>query len=145
MQTPNPMPTDNAHELCAWFGYWAQFVILAVFVVLGAFYGAQGTEPGDETAGIVLVVAATLVAFMRLKAGFDGGDRGWGSFLFVDDMANLPLAVVVLTILGLVGLFVAATHDAGGLHDGGVALVLVAAWFVVMNIKRVFDTAETHH
>jgi len=144
MDAPNPMPAEDAHELCTWFGYWAQFVVLGFFVILGAFFGAHGGEPGDETAGVILALTAAAVAFMRLKAGFDGAPRSWESFLFVDDMANLVFAIVVLAILGLVGLFVAAAHDTGGLHNGGVALFLVAALFVLLNLKRVFDTAEAH-
>jgi hypothetical protein len=138
------MPAEDAHELCTWFGYWAQFVVLAFFVVLGAFFGAHGGEPGDETAGVILALTAAAVAFMRLKAGFDGAPQSWEDFLFVDDMANLVFAIVVLTILGLAGLFVAAAHESGGLHNGGVALVLVAALFVLLNLKRAFDAAESH-
>jgi hypothetical protein len=145
METPNPMPAEDTRELCAWFGFWAQFVVLAFFVILGAFFGANGGEPGDETAGVLLVVAASLVAFLRLKAGFDGGPRSWSSFLFVDDMPNLVFAIVVLVILGLIGLFMATAHQVGGLHNGGVALFLVAALFVFLNLKRVFDTAESRH
>src|SRR5258706_173325 len=110
-----------------------------------AFSSARGFEAGmNNRLRRGRIGAAVAVAFMRLKAGFDGAPQSWESFLFVDDMANLVFAIVVLAILGLVGLFVAAAHETGGLHNGGVALFLVAALFVLLNLKRVFDTAEAH-
>src|SRR5205807_5799375 len=111
--------------VCAWLGFWAELAVLGLLAVLGAFFSSADWAPGDYACGLVLSLAAIALAFMRLKSRFDGGRAAdWGSFLLVDDMANLVAVIIVFTLLALAGLFVAARFDHGGLHVGGVA------WFV---------------
>ena len=66
----------------------------------------------------------------------------WASFLLVDDMANLLAVIVIFTVLGLAGLFIAAGFDHGGLHDAGVALFVVSGLAVFLSMKHVFDKAD---
>src|SRR5476651_2191659 len=95
-------------SLCAWFGFWAQFVALAFAAVLGMVFAGGDAAPGDQTCGVVLVLGAVALMFMRLKNWFDYGSTGWSRFLLVDDMPNLIAMVVIFVILGVVGMNVAA-------------------------------------
>jgi len=129
-------------ELCAWIAFWAQLVVLAALAVLGAAFASKDSAPGDYACGLVLSLAAIALAFMRLKSRFDGAAVGGGSFLLVDDMANLVAVIVIFAILGLVGLFIAAGFDHGGLHDSGVALFAASGLAVFLSMKHVFDTRD---
>jgi len=132
--------------LCGWIGFWAELVVLAALAVLGAFYASAAAAPGDYACGLVLSLAAIALAFLRLKARFDGGAaNGWAGFLLVDDIANLVAVIVVFVVLALAGLFVAAGFDRGGLHDAGVALFVVSGLGVFLSMKHVFDTLDRRH
>lgn len=127
---------------CAWFGFWGPLVVLAACVIAGAFFASSDAAPGDYACGLILAIAALLLAFMRVKSRFDGGPAGWGGFLFVDDVANLILVIIVFVILGMGGAFVASGYGYGGLYEGGVALFAVSALGVLLSIKRVFDNLD---
>jgi len=130
---------------CAWIAFWAQLVLLGVFAVLGAFFASADRDPGDYTCGLLLSLAAIALALMRIKNRFDGGSAAWGSFLLVDDMANLVAVIVIFALLGLAGLFIAAGIDHGGLHDGGVALFGISGLAVFLSLKHVFDNLDRQH
>jgi hypothetical protein len=123
----------------SWLGFWVQFLLLGLFVVIGAFAASGAAEPGDYAAGIVLVVGAAALAFLRLKQRFDGGPPGWRSFLFVDNMKSLVVAIPLFAVIGLIGLFIASAWPSGSLHDGGLALFVVSGVIVFFDIKQVFD------
>src|SRR3981081_3216983 len=91
-------------EVCAWIAFWAQLGVLAVLAVLGAAFASEDSAPGDYTCGLLLSLAAIALAFMRLKNRFDGAAADWGSFLLVDDMANLLAVIPTFTITGVAGL-----------------------------------------
>ncbi len=132
----------ESSEVCAWIAFWAQLVVLAVLAMLGASFASADRAPGDYACGLLLSLAAIALAFMRLKNRFDGGAADWGSFLLVDDLANLLAVIVVFTILGLAGLFTAAGFDHGGLHNAGVALFAASGVAVFLSMKHVFDNAD---
>src|SRR6266853_3419160 len=132
----------ESRELCAWIAFWAQLVVLAGLAVLGAAFASEDRAPGDYACGLLLSLAAIALAFMRLKTRFDGAAADWGSFLLVDDMANLLAVIVTFTILGLVGLFIAAGFDHGGLHAAGVALFAASGLAVFLRMKHVFDQTD---
>src|SRR5690242_11432275 len=104
-------------RLGAWIGFWAELAVLGLLAVFGAVFASQGRAPGDYACGLILSLAAIALAFLRLKARFDGVAAGWGSFLLVEDIANLVAAIVAFAVLALGGLFAAAHFDQGGLHD----------------------------
>ena len=128
-----------------WIGFWAQLVVLGFFAVLGAFFASADRDPGDYACGLLLSLAAIALALMRVKNRFDGGSAGWGRFLLVDDTANLVAVIVILTVLGMAGLFGAARFDHGGLHDGGIALFVVSGIGVFLSLKHVFDNIDRRH
>jgi hypothetical protein len=129
-------------EYWSWIAFWAQFVVLGLVAIVGAFFASQGGEPGDYACGLTLSLAAVALAFLRLKQRFDGGPADWQSFLLVDDIANLTLAIAVFTALGLAGLFIAAGSHEGSLHMAGVALFLASGITVFLSLKHVFDNLD---
>lgn len=126
----------------SWLGFWVQFALLGLCVVIGAFAASGAEEPGDYGAGVVLIVCALALAFLRLKQRFDGGPAGWQAFLLVDNMASLTMAIPLFVVVGLAGLFVAAGWRAGALHDAGIGLFVVSAIIVFFDIKHVFDRID---
>ena len=135
-------PGSADRTFWSWFGFWLQFVVLGVVALFGAGFASRGVEPGDYAAGMVLALASVALAFLRLKHHYDGGDPGWSSFLFVDDMTNLAVAIPVFTILGLVGLILADNWPVGSLHVAGIGLFVASAVLIFLDIKYVFDRIE---
>jgi hypothetical protein len=132
--------TDPAeHAFWSWLGFWVQFLVLGLFVVIGAFAASWANEPGDYTAGVLLILGALALAFLRLKHRFDGGGPAWRDFLFVDDMTGLVVAIPLFAVIGLVGLFVARAWPYGNLHNAGLGLFVVSGVVIFLDIKRVFD------
>jgi hypothetical protein len=138
-----PEPAERA--FWSWLGFWVQFLLLGLCVVVGAFAASDAEEPGDYAAGVVLLLAAVVVALLRLKQHFDGGTLGWANFLFVDSMAGLAVVIPLFVIIGLAGLFIASAWPYGSLHDGGLALFVVSGVIVFLDIKQVFDRINSHH
>jgi hypothetical protein len=127
-----------------WLGFWVQFLLLGLAVVIGAFAASGAEGPGDYAAGMVLILAAVALAFLRLKQRFDERPLGWGRFLLVDTMASLVVAIPLFVIIGLAGLFIANAWPYGSLHDGGIALFVVSGVIVFLDIKQVFDNINSH-
>jgi hypothetical protein len=133
-------PEELGH--CAWIAFWGKLIVLGLFVVLGAAFASADAAPGDQTCGLMLAIAAIVMAFLLVKRRFDGASPGLGRFLFVDNTMSLLAATVVFTALALAGLFVAADVTYGGLHDAGVALAVVSALAVFLSIKSAFDAQD---
>lgn len=132
----------DSREYLSWIVFWAQFVVLALLAIIGAFFASQGGDPGDYSTGLWLSLAAIALAFLRLKQYFDAGRTDWPSFLFVDDMTSLIAAIAVFVIIGLAGLFIAAGSNSDSLHIGGIALFVASGLAVFLSLKRVFDKLE---
>ena len=129
-------------EYWSWFGFWAEFVVLGLLAIAGAYFASHGGERGDYTAGLILSLTAIALAFFRLKLRLDGMSRDWAGSLLVDDLRNLVLAIVVFAAVGLAGLFVAAGSGEGSLHIAGVALFVTSGLVVFLSLKNVFDTLD---
>ena len=142
MAQSNREPHGLAREYWAWFGFWAELVVLAALAILGGYAASRGGAPGDYATGLILSVAAIALAFFRLKRRFDGAPTDWPHFLLVDDMRNLALVIAVFVVLGLAGLFVAAAAKDGSLHVAGVALFTTSGVIVFLSLKNVFDTLD---
>jgi len=122
--------------------FWGQFVVLGALALLGLFVGSSG-QPGDYAAGLLLAIGAILLAFLRLKAWFDGTGADWSSFLFVDKPAHLVVVIPLFTVIALGGLFVAASEP-GSLQSAGVGLFVVCGLIIFLSLKRVFDKLDSH-
>jgi hypothetical protein len=144
---PVGSPEPGTAGAGAWVLAWGEFVLLAFLAIVGAFFASANADPGDYACGIILVLAAIALAFLRLKARFDAASNGgtsgsWASSLLVDDWANLTAVIVVFVILGLIGLFLAAGYEDGGLHNAGIALFVASGAAVFLNLKHVFDNYD---
>jgi hypothetical protein len=122
-----------------WLGFWVQFAILGLLAVLGAFFASADAAPGDYACGMLLILGAAALAFLRLRHALDGGRPGWGDFLLVGDMKNLAFAIPLFVIIGLLGLFVAHAWERGSMHVAGLGLFVVSGVIVFLDIKHVFD------
>jgi small-conductance mechanosensitive channel len=141
MQSPNSPPDGLGREYWAWFGFWAELVVLGALAIFGGYAASRG-EPGDYATGLILGIAAIALAFFRLKRRFDGAPTDWPRFLLVDDMPNLALVIAVFVALGLAGLFIAAAALSGSLHVAGIALFATSGVIVFLSLKNVFDTLD---
>jgi hypothetical protein len=139
MDETSRIPDDAERAFWSWLGFWAQFLILAVLAVIGAVVASEDERPGDYLCGLLLSLAAIALAFLRLKHRLDGGASGWGTFLFVDDMKNLALAIPLFTVIGLAGLFIANAWEGGAMHDAGLGLFVASGVVIFLDIKHVFD------
>jgi hypothetical protein len=126
----------------AWLAFWGELVVLALLAVIGAFFAGADNAPGDYACGLILILSATAMAFLRLKNRFDGGETNWAQFLLVDDAGNLVVAIAVFTLVGLAGLFLAAAFSHGGMHNAGLALFVASGIAVFLTLKRVFDNFD---
>jgi hypothetical protein len=143
MDETRPTPGDAEPAFWAWLGFWAQFLVLAVLAVAGAFIAAADARPGDYQCGLLLSLGAVAMAFLRLKQQLDGGASGWITFLLVDDMKNLAVAVPLFTIIGLAGLFIAHAWEDGAMHAAGLALFVAGGVIIFLDIKHVYDRMDS--
>lgn len=139
---PAGLPEPGAPGVGVWLLAWGELVLLGFLAVVGAFFASADASPGDYACGMILTLAAIALAFLRLKARLDGASGGWADALLVEDWANLTAVIVVFVLLGLAGLFLAAAHEYGGLHNAGLALFVVSGAAVFLNLKHVFDNYD---
>jgi hypothetical protein len=139
MDQTGQIPDEAERAFWSWLGFWIQFLILAVLAVIGAFVASDDERPGDYLCGLLLSLAAVALAFLILKHRLDGGGSGWGTFLLVDDMKNLALAIPLFAVIGLAGLFIARAWEIGAMHDAGLGLFVASGVIVFLDIKHVFD------
>jgi hypothetical protein len=136
-------PDDAEQAFWSWLGFWAQFLIFGVLAVVGAFVASRAERPGDYTCGMLLSLGVIALAFLRLKHRLDGGASDWGDFLLVDDMRGLAIAIPLFAIIGLAGLFIAHAWEGGAMHVAGVALFIASGAIIFLDLKRVFDRADS--
>lgn len=126
----------------AWIIAWGELALLGLLAIVGAFFASANASPGDYACGLILVLAAIALAFLRLKSRFDGASGGGAGWLLVNDWASLTAIIVVFVVLALIGLFLAAGYEYGGLHSAGIALFVVSGAAIFLNLKHVFDSYD---
>ena len=141
MNTSTIPPDASDERLGPWLAFWGQFVVLGALAILGLVVGSSG-EPGDYATGLMLAIGAFLLAFLRIKAWFDGTGSDWTSFLFVDKPAHLLVVIPLFTVIALGGLFVAAGEPVS-LQSAGVGLFVVCGLIIFLSLKRVFDKLDS--
>lgn len=135
----SPQPADPG--LGPWFGFWIPMVVLTALAILGLYIGSDGA-PGDYATGLLLALGAVLLAFLRVKAYFDGNSGDWTSFLFVDRPGQLVIVIPLFTVIALAGLFMGAGAP-GSLQGAGVGLFIVSGLIIFLSLKRVFDRLDS--
>jgi hypothetical protein len=141
---PAGTPEPGAAGAGAWILGWAEIVLLGFLALVGAFFASANASPGDYACGVTLAATAVALAFLRVRARLDhasggGAAGGRAASLLVDNWASLTGVIVVFVILALVGLFLAAGYEYGGLHNAGLALFVVSGAAIFLNLKHVFD------
>ncbi len=135
---------NNGPGVGAWIGFWVSMGVLIALAVIGAFFAGKGTGPGDYECGLTLAVCALALAFLRIKYRFDSEGLRSQNFVFVDRMPNLAIVVPLFVLIAIGGLFVAADWPEGSLHNAGIALFGASGLAVLLSLKRVFDTLDSH-
>lgn len=135
-------PQHWGRDYWAWFGFWAQFVVLGGLTILGLVIAGSGAS-GDDTAGLLLAASAAALAFMRLKLWFDGGATGWMTFLFVETPRGLLVVIPLFVVIALAGLFMGAGAS-GSLRNAGLGLFIASGVIIFLSLKRVFDKLDAH-
>lgn len=134
---------DGDRGFWQWLRFWIELLILAVLAVLGAFFAARATVPGDYSSGMILILAAIALAFLRLKHRLDGGGQDWIGFVLVDRKRDLAIVLPLLALAAFAGLLVARAWRYGMAHEAGLGLFVVSAVLAFLNIKRVFDRIDS--
>jgi hypothetical protein len=145
MAETNLGPGSADRAFWSWLGFWLQFVVLGLLAVSGAGFASFSRRPGDYATGMLLFLGAVVLGFLRLKCHLDGGDSSWSSFLLVDDMKNLAVAIPLFALLGFAGLIIARDWPYGSLHAAGLGLFAVSVIMIFLDIKRVFDRIDARH
>jgi hypothetical protein len=135
-------PDTAERAFWSWLGFWLQILVLGVLATIGAFAASGAERPGDYACGMVLTLTAIALAFLRLKKRLDGNGSGWADLLLVGDMWNLALVIPLFTVLGLAGLFIAHAWASGAMHSAGIALFIVSAAIIFLDMKHVFDRMD---
>jgi hypothetical protein len=135
-------PETAERAFWSWIAFWLQFLILAVCIVLGAFTASGDAQPGDYAVGIILILSAAGLGFLRLQQSFDQPPAKLGDFLLVDNVAGLAVVVPSFVIVGLAGLFIARAWPGGSLHDAGIALFVFSGAIVFFDVIRVVERAS---
>jgi hypothetical protein len=142
VERADPAAVGPERAFWSWLGFWVQMLVLAVLAIIGAFAASAAEHSGDYACGMILVLAAIALAFLRLKHRLDGGGAGVTEFLLVDDLWNLALVIPLFTVIGLAGLFIAHGAESGDLHFAGIALFLASGAVIFLDLKHVFDRLE---
>jgi hypothetical protein len=130
-------------EMRAWLIFWVQLLVLAAIAGFGFAFAAADSGPGDYDVGLGLAIASILLGFLRVKLALDGDARGLGELLLVADMGGLFFVIPVFTVIGFAGLFLAAAWKSGSLYLTGLALFAASALMIFLDIKHVFDRADS--
>lgn len=136
-------PRGESDELWRWLLFWLQFAVLAVLAIFGAAIASAAEQPGDYDCGLALALASIGLALLLVRRAFDGSRLDWGGLLLVDDMRQLAVAVPLFALIGFAGLVLARAAEGGSLHAAGLALFVVSAIIVLLDVKRVFDRLES--
>jgi hypothetical protein len=123
--------------LAPWFGY----AFLALAGVLGLFTASGTADSATYASGMATFALAAVLVAWKLRRQFDGGEPGFLLPTVADNPDLLLVTIALLTVLGIVGAVLAATVG-GTIYRIGLALFLVCAAFIFIEIKRYFDRAD---
>ena len=130
-------------DIGAWVTPWLVGVLLACATLLGFFTAADARGPdtyatGFFTAGLTLIALVWLV-----KRSCDRPTRGWLFDVRIERPESFLLLVVLLTVIGIGGLFLAADAH-GAAESAGYALFVVCLLFIGWNLKHHYDQIDSH-
>jgi hypothetical protein len=150
-QLPHPAPDQtrgmpepaDPRLFWSWLRFWVQMAVLAVLAIGGAFFASGGKQPGDYQSGLMLAVAAFILAVLLVKQRLDGAPDDWASLVLVDDMHDLAFVIPLFTIAALAGLFIAdAFPTTDPRYFFGLGLFLASIIAILLQIRHVFDRID---
>jgi hypothetical protein len=140
----NPPPTAPA--VSAWAAWrlvapWLGYGFLGGAAVLGLFTASGADDEATYASGLATFAVAALLIAWRMKQQLDGREIGFLLPVSAEGSDTLFVAIAVLAALGLAGAILAATVG-GTVYGIGIALFIIAAAFIFVEIKRYFDRHE---
>jgi len=136
--TAPPIP---AREVWRLIGPWLGYVFLAFVAVLGLFTASGASDNATYVVGMLTFAIAVAVIAIRAKRQLDGAEIGFLLPISVAGPDTLLVTIAILGVLGLVGGALAATVG-GTLYGIGLALFVVCAALIFIEIKRYFDRID---
>jgi hypothetical protein len=135
------LPAVGANEAWRLVAPWLGYAFLAAALVLGLFTASGASDRATYDSGLAAVAIAAILVAWRMKQQLDGRDIGFLVPVTPADSDTLLVTIAILAVLAVVGGVLAATVG-GTLYGIGLALVLVSAAFIFVEIKRYFDRRD---
>jgi hypothetical protein len=140
-QRPPSAPAVSAGEAWRLVAPWLGYVFLGAAALLGLFTASGADDAATYASGLAtFAVAASLIAW-RMKRQLDGYEVGFLLPVAVSSSDALLVTIAVLGAMGLAGAVLAATVG-GTVYGIGLALFIICAAFIFIEIKRYFDGRE---
>ena len=134
-------PPVRAGEMWRLIAPWLGYIFLGGAAVLGLFTASGADDEATYASGLAtFAVAAVLIAW-RMKQQFDGREVGFLLPVSAAGSDTLFVTIFVLAALGLAGVILAATVG-GTVYGIGIALFIITAAFIFIEIKSYFDRRE---
>ncbi len=134
-------PPVAAGEVWRLVGPWLGYVALAAAGIFGLFTASAGPDGATYDTGLATFAIAVAVIAIRAKRQLDGAEIGFLLPISPAGADTLCVTVALLAVLGLVGGALAASVG-GALYGTGLALFLVCAAIIFIEIKRYFDRLD---
>lgn len=120
---------------------WLGYGFLGGAAVLGLFTASGAEDDATYASGLATVAIAALLIAWRMRQQLDGRDIGFLLPVAAAGSDTLFVTIAVLAALGLAGAILAATVG-GTVYAIGIALFIIAALFIFIEIRRYFDRRE---
>ena len=88
MSRPAGSPEPGAAGAGVLILAWGEIVLLGFLAIVGAFFASANASPGDYACGMILMLAAIALAFLRIKARLDGVSESWAGSLLVERLGE---------------------------------------------------------
>jgi hypothetical protein len=118
------------------------WVVLLGFGLLGLGAAADASDPLDSARDFGVFIVVVLLIFWGVKRHYDGAPPLGVRDLVVEDPLALTVSVPILSVLGLVGLFMASAAETASGYYAGLGLAVGAIGMVFLNLKGRFDAEE---
>ncbi|HUK61277.1 MAG TPA: hypothetical protein VLV50_18750 [Stellaceae bacterium] len=130
-----------AREVWRLVGPWLGYLVLGAAGIFGLFTASASADAATYDAGLIAFAIAVVLIAVRMKRQFDGTEAGFLLPISPAGADTLFVTVAILAVLGLVGAVLAAAVG-GMLYGIGLALFIVCAALIFIEVKRYFDRLD---
>jgi CDP-diglyceride synthetase len=127
-------------EVGRWLAPWLLGAFLVLAMLLGLFTASRAEDDASYALGFVTAGLALLVLAWRIRRVADG--RNAVAPVLVDDPTALVIAIALLAVLAIAGLWLAARSGVVTVEAVGYALFGFCLAFIFANLKHYFDRRE---